>query len=84
MYNTTGTDTIVFERIEKLLQHMEDMLRHTMAWKKLSFRGVLMDTWYATNHLMQVIDSLGKYFYCPILPPDIIFIIPEAWDGSEV
>jgi hypothetical protein len=48
------------------LQHMEDMLRHTVAWKKLPFRGVLMDTWYATNHLMQVIDSLGKYFYCPI------------------
>ena len=48
------------------LQHMEDMLRHTVDWKKLPFRGVLMDTWYATNHLMQVINSLGKYFYCPI------------------
>jgi hypothetical protein len=48
------------------LQHMEDMLRHTVEWKRLPFRGVLMDTWYATNHLMQAIDRLGKYFYCPI------------------
>lgn len=48
------------------LDHMEDMLRHTKAHKKLSFRGVLMDTWYATTEMMTIIANLKKYFYCPI------------------
>ena len=48
------------------LEHMEAMLKHTIEWKKLAFRGVLMDTWYATNHLMKVIEDLKKFFYCPV------------------
>jgi Transposase DDE domain len=48
------------------LAHVEDMFLHTIVWKKLKFRNVLFDTWYATNHLMNVIHRAGKYFYCPI------------------
>lgn len=48
------------------LQHMEEMLRHTIEHKKLPFRGVLMDTWYATAEMMTVLDNLNKFFYCPI------------------
>lgn len=25
-----------------------------------------MDSWYATKSLMQYIDNLGKYYYCPL------------------
>jgi hypothetical protein len=25
-----------------------------------------MDSWYATKNLMQSIDNLGKYYYCPL------------------
>jgi hypothetical protein len=48
------------------LEHVEDMLRHSIEWKKLAFRSVLFDSWYATSHLMQVVHDLGKIFYCPI------------------
>ena len=48
------------------LDHMEEMLRHTKDTKQLSFRGVLMDTWYATTEMMTIIANLKKYFYCPI------------------
>jgi hypothetical protein len=48
------------------LEHVEDMLKHTIEWKKLDFMSVLFDTWYATNDLMEVVDSLDKFFYCPI------------------
>jgi len=41
-------------------------LKHTIEWKKLAFQSVLMDTWYATNHLMKVINDLKKFFYCPV------------------
>lgn len=48
------------------LTHVEDMFAHTIAWKKLEFGTVLFDSWYATNHLMNVINKAGKYFYCPL------------------
>ncbi len=42
------------------------MLRGIIEEKKLSFRVVLMDCWYATNKLMEYIDKQGKIYYCPI------------------
>src|SRR6476469_7078532 len=48
------------------LDHVADMLTHTVYPKQLSFRAVLMDTWYATIALMQLIDRLQKVYYCPI------------------
>lgn len=48
------------------ITHVLDMLKHTIHHKKIPFTTVLMDTWYATKKIMQTIDDLGKFFYCPI------------------
>jgi hypothetical protein len=48
------------------LDHVADMLSHTVYQKQLPFRAVLMDTWYATIALMRLIDRLQKVYYCPI------------------
>jgi hypothetical protein len=42
------------------------MLKGLVYHKQLPFHAVLMDSWYATKNLMQYIDSLGKYYYCPL------------------
>jgi len=48
------------------LEHVVDMLQSLVYHKLLPFRVVLMDSWYATKDLMQYIDNLGKYYYCPL------------------
>ena len=48
------------------LDHVDDMLSHTVYQKQLPFYAVLMDTWYATKPLMQLIESLHKVYYCPL------------------
>ena len=48
------------------LDHVTEMLQSLVYQKQLPFRAVLMDSWYATKNLMQYIDSLGKYYYCPL------------------
>ena len=34
--------------------------------KKLPFKTVLMDSWYATQRLMALVDNLEKIYYCPL------------------
>jgi Transposase DDE domain len=48
------------------LDHVRDMLTHTVYHKQLPFRAVLMDTWYATKVLMLLIEALEKVYYCPL------------------
>jgi hypothetical protein len=48
------------------IDHVIDMIANIMEFKKISFKGVLMDTWYATAEVMQHLHKRGKYFYCPI------------------
>lgn len=48
------------------LDHVEDMLKGIFYHKQLPFWGVLMDSWYATKDCMLLIDSLGKFYYCPL------------------
>jgi hypothetical protein len=48
------------------IDHVRDMLVSLVADKQLSFKTVLMDTWYATKSLMLFIESLHKIYYCPI------------------
>ena len=48
------------------LDHVQDMLNHTVYHKQLPFRAVLMDTWYATKALMLFIEALDKIYYCPL------------------
>ena len=48
------------------LDHVEAMLKSLVSSKLLPFKTVLMDSWYATKNIMQLIDSLDKYYYCPL------------------
>jgi hypothetical protein len=48
------------------LDHVGDMLNLVVYHKKLPFRAVLMDTWYATKNVMLAIERLGKRYYCPL------------------
>jgi hypothetical protein len=50
------------------LDHVEEMLR-SAEHRRMPFRTVLMDSWYATKDLMLLIDGMGekkKTFYCPL------------------
>ncbi len=42
------------------------MLKHSINHKKLPFKTVLIDTWYATKDIMLYIDSLEQISYCPL------------------
>jgi hypothetical protein len=48
------------------LDHVREMLSHTVHHKQLPFQAVLMDTWYTTKDLMLFIESLQKVYYCPL------------------
>ncbi|MCC5620719.1 transposase [Nostoc sp. CHAB 5715] len=48
------------------LDHVIEMLQALVYHKMLPFSTVLMDSWYATTKVMQYIDNLGKYYYCPL------------------
>ena len=48
------------------LDHVRDMLVNSVYQKHLPFEAVLMDTWYATRDLMLFIESLRKFYYCPL------------------
>lgn len=48
------------------LHHVKEMLGNAITGKKLPFRGVLMDTWYAVKWLMLLIEEYGKVYYCPL------------------
>ncbi|MDE0017291.1 MAG: transposase [Candidatus Poribacteria bacterium] len=48
------------------LDHVQDMLSVFVNARKIAFSTVLMDTWYATKKVMLHIESLGKFYYCPM------------------
>jgi hypothetical protein len=48
------------------LEHVADMLQTLVFHKQLPFARVLMDSWYAAQKLMAVIEQLGKIYYCPL------------------
>jgi hypothetical protein len=39
------------------------MLQGVVYSNELAFKTVLMDTWYATQKVMEAIDKLGKIYY---------------------
>jgi hypothetical protein len=47
------------------LDHVEEMLR-SAEHRRVPFRTVLMDTWYATKEIMLLIDGMRKAFCCPL------------------
>src|SRR5712691_4242740 len=48
------------------LDYVRDMLINIVYQKQLPCEAVLMDTWYATRDLMLFIESLRKFYYCPL------------------
>jgi hypothetical protein len=40
------------------------MMLNAINNKKIPFKTVLMNSWYATQRLMRLIDNLGKIYYC--------------------
>lgn len=48
------------------VDHVLEMFRLAVLSKKLEFRNVFMDTWYATKEIMLEVDNLDKVFYCTI------------------
>ncbi|MDQ3257909.1 MAG: transposase [Acidobacteriota bacterium] len=62
------------------LDHVKEMFDLAIHGKQLSFRCVLMDTWYAARPLMMHIERSGKLYYCPL--PDNRQI--DEGDGSVI
>jgi hypothetical protein len=48
------------------IDHVREMLTAAIEQKKLSFSTVLMDSWYATQKLMKLIDEQKKIYYTVI------------------
>ena len=47
------------------LDHLLDMLRNAHFVKRLAFRTVLIDSWYASMKVMKTIEALSKVYYAP-------------------
>lgn len=48
------------------LEHLLDMLRNAHFVKRLPFRTVLIDSWYASMNIMKAIETLSKVYYAPL------------------
>lgn len=48
------------------LAHLLDMLEGAVFSKQLTFRTVLMDSWYATMKVSKRMETLNKFYYCPL------------------
>lgn len=76
------------------LDQMRDMLAHAVHHKRLPFRVVLMDTWYAAKNEMLFIEALGKVYYCPVRENRLVSLSREekryhrvdslAWSQDEL
>jgi hypothetical protein len=59
VYDPQGDD-------QSKIEHMLEMLDNVLYCKKLSFKTVLMDSWYASMQVIKHIEALEKLYYCPI------------------
>jgi hypothetical protein len=48
------------------MDHVREMLHNLHHHKRLPYKTVLMDSWYASKELMLMIEALGKVYYCPL------------------
>ena len=48
------------------VEHVREMLNNALYSKKIKFKTVLVDSWYASNKFMCFVHDLEKLFYCPI------------------
>jgi len=66
------------------LDHMREMLGNAVTYKKLPFRVVLMDTWYAAKDEMLFIEQLGKVYYCPLKDNRKLYLQPDDRTACRV
>ena len=59
--------------------HLQEMLMNLVHHKKVPFKTVLMDSWYANYQLMLKIHHLGKLFYCPLKKNRLV----RTWNSEE-
>jgi hypothetical protein len=48
------------------IDYLLEMLQGVVYSKELAFKTALMDTWYASQKVMEAIDNLGQIYYCPL------------------
>lgn len=48
------------------IDHLLDILKNTIFSKKLPFKTVLMDSWYAMKEIILELEKMGKIYYCPL------------------
>ena len=48
------------------LQHLQEMLRNAYFVKRLPFRTVLIDSWYASMKVMKAVEAISKIYYAPL------------------
>ena len=48
------------------LAHVEDMMNNLVYHKKITFKTVLMDSWYATKRIILLVEKLERIYYCPV------------------
>ena len=58
------------------LDHLREMLLNAVEHKRLPFRVVLMDTWYAAQNVLLLIEDLGKVYYCPVRENRLVSLDP--------
>jgi hypothetical protein len=58
--------------------HVCDMLAHTLTHKRLAFRTVRMDSWYASKALMLQLHAANKSFFCPLKANRLVCFLPSA------
>lgn len=64
---------------KKKYKHLQDMMLKAIE-RNVTFKTVLMDTWYAITSLMQWINSLGYKFVCPVRSNRLIL---DRWTDPD-
>jgi hypothetical protein len=59
------------------LDHLREMLQNAVTHKRLPFRVVLMDSWYAAKDEMLFIEQLEKVYYCPLKANRKVYLRPD-------
>ena len=75
------------------LEHLLEMLHNAHFVKRLPFRTVLIDAWYAAMNVMKTIEALDKVYYAPVKRNRLVSTSVEtpyqrvealAWTEAEV
>jgi hypothetical protein len=48
------------------ITHLSEMLTRACSERRVPFKSVLMDTWYASKDVMRLVERLKKVYYCPL------------------